>query len=219
MELSPFLSALAWVLPIIFAVTLHEAAHGWVAEQFGDNTARSLGRVTFNPLKHIDNVGTIILPGLLLLSHSPVLFGYAKPVPVNFNNMEPRRLGMFVVALAGPGTNIILALISAFLLNLGEATATDNMNWWQLNCFNSVVINCALAIFNMIPILPLDGGRVLRASLPGEIGNKYAQTERYGMIVVFALILFLPLTGITVITDTIIFIDEWLIKTILSIMA
>lgn len=191
MELSSLYTATAFILPVLLAVTLHEAAHGWVAERFGDSTARLMGRVTFNPIKHIDPLGTIIIPGILLMTYSPVLFGYAKPVPVDFNRLQPQRFGMCAVALAGPFTNLLLALFCALLLHLGTSTNPASMPWWQLNLLNAIPINCALAIFNMLPILPLDGGRVLRSMLPGEIGRKYAETERYGLLIVM-LVLFLP---------------------------
>jgi len=217
MEVSTFITATTWILPVILAVTLHEAAHGWMAERFGDNTARLLGRITFNPLKHIDRVGTILLPGLLVLTNSPVLFGYAKPVPVNFQNLQPQRLGMLCVAFAGPATNILLALASALLLINYGTTTVANLSWWQHNLINSLSINIALAVFNMIPILPLDGGRVLRAVLTGEVGNKYASTERYGMLIVIGMIFILPMLGLNFVMDMLLFINKFLINNILYI--
>ena len=217
MDFSNIFTQTAWILPVLLAVTLHEAAHGWVALRFGDATAKNLGRVTFNPIKHIDPVGTVILPALLLLSHSPVLFGYAKPVPVDFRKLRPLRLGMFAVALAGPGTNILIALVCALLLHFAPAAAPGNMPWWVLNLYYSVLINCALAIFNMLPILPLDGGRAMRALLTGEIGNKYAQTERYGMFVVIGLLLLPSMLGINFFMNILVFTNELLVGAILYI--
>jgi Zn-dependent protease len=217
MDYSTLLTASAWILPVIFAVTLHEAAHGWMAERFGDNTARLMGRVTFNPLKHIDPVGTVILPALLLLANSPMLFGYAKPVPVDFRFLKLQRLGMFFVAIAGPGTNILLALISALLLHFGQEPTVDNMDWWKLNLLNSLLINCALAIFNMLPILPLDGGRALSATLSGKAGEKYARTERYGMLIVLGLLFIPPLLGLNFVMVALSYVNGILINIILAI--
>lgn len=207
----------AWIIPVILAVTLHEAAHGWVAERFGDNTARRLGRVTFNPLKHIDPIGTLLVPGLLLLMHAPVLFGYAKPVPVNFHYLRPERWGGMLVAFAGPATNLLLAIAGAIGLKW-SGVAGESLSWLQQNLLNAVMINCALAVFNMIPILPLDGGRVLRALLPGTLGDEYARTERYGMMLIFALLLLPPLLGWTTIMTTIAGINQWLVVHILSMI-
>lgn len=196
MDTALLLTASTWVLPVVFAITLHEAAHGFVAERFGDDTARLSGRVTFNPLRHIDPVGTVLLPALLLLARSPVMFGYAKPVPVDFSRLRPLRLGMVMVAVAGPATNMLLAIASALLLHL--ATLED---WLALNLVHSIIINCALALFNMIPILPLDGGRVLRALLPGSLGDAYARTERYGLFLVIGLLMVPAWLGLTILMD------------------
>jgi Zn-dependent protease len=146
-----------WVLPLLFAITFHEAAHGFVAYRLGDNTAKELGRVSFNPLKHIDPFGTVLLPAVLLLSHSPFLFGYAKPVPVNFRNLNNPRLDMVWVALAGPVTNILLALAAAFAFHALPFVPADYAKWVADNLKNTLIINVVLAIFNMLPIPPLDG--------------------------------------------------------------
>jgi len=148
-----------WVLPLVIAITFHEAAHGFVARHFGDNTAAEQGRVSFNPLRHIDPFGTLVLPGILLLSHSPFLFGYAKPVPVNFRALRNPRLDMVWVALAGPATNIALALLAASAFHALTFVPVNAAQWVADNLKNAFVINVVLAVFNMLPIPPLDGGR------------------------------------------------------------
>jgi Zn-dependent protease len=184
-----------WIIPAILAITLHEAAHGYVARRFGDTTAWSLGRVTLNPFKHIDPFGTILLPGMLLLAHSPFLFGYAKPVPVNFARLENPKRDMVWVALAGPGTNIMLAIISALLLHLARYLPQPASDWVAQNLLNSIIINVVLAAFNMIPLPPLDGGRVAVGLLPAPISRPLAALEPYGFFILLGIIFILPLLG------------------------
>ena len=184
-----------WVLPLIVAITFHEAAHGFVAHALGDNTAWERGRVTFNPLKHIDPFGTLILPGMLLLAHSPFLFGYAKPVPVNFRALRHPRIDMVWVALAGPATNIILALAAALAFHGLSFAPAGAAQWLADNLRNALVINVVLAVFNMLPIPPLDGGRVAVGLLPGVLAGPLARLERYGMLILIALLILLPLAG------------------------
>jgi Zn-dependent protease len=184
-----------WVLPLVIAITFHEAAHGFVARHFGDNTAWQLGRVSFNPLKHIDPFGTLVLPAILLLSHSPFLFGYAKPVPVNFRALRNPRIDMVWVALAGPATNIILALFAASAFHLLGFVPASAAQWFADNLKNAVVINVVLAIFNMLPIPPLDGGRVAVGLLPKVLSYPLSRLEPYGMLILLGILIVLPLAG------------------------
>ena len=184
-----------WVLPLIFAITFHEAAHAFVAHRLGDNTASELGRVSFNPLKHIDPFGTVILPGILLLSHSPFLFGYAKPVPVNFRALRNPRLGMVWVALAGPATNIALALSAAAAFHALPLVPTNAAQWLADNLKNALIINVVLAVFNMLPIPPLDGGRGSVGLLPNVLAYPLSRLEPYGMLILIGILIILPLAG------------------------
>jgi Zn-dependent protease len=184
-----------WVLPLVIAITFHEAAHGFVAHRLGDNTAFERGRVSFNPLRHIDPFGTLILPAILLLSHSPFLFGYARPVPVNFRALRNPRIGMVWVALAGPATNIALALFAAAAFHILAFVPDGAAQWVADNLKNAVVINVILAIFNMLPIPPLDGGRVAVGLLPGVLAAPLARLEPYGMLILIGILIILPLAG------------------------
>ena len=182
-----------WLFPVLIAITMHEAAHGYVAWRLGDPTAKMQGRVSFNPLKHIDPVGTILLPGLLLLIRAPFLFGFAKPVPVNFAKLRHPRRDMVWVALAGPGVNLALALLSAFLIHFAFLVPSIAERWATQNLINSILINLVLAVFNLIPLPPLDGGRVAVGLLPPPWAGRLARMERYGLLILIGLIFIMPL--------------------------
>ena len=180
-----------WLVPVLLAITFHEAAHGFVALRLGDDTAKQLGRVTFNPLKHIDLFGTILLPALLILSSAPLLFGWAKPVPVNFYRLDNPRRDMVWVAAAGPGVNLALAVLSALLIHIALLLPNEVARWGIENLQNSILVNLVLAVFNMIPLPPLDGGRVAVGLLPSVIASPLAKLERFGLFIIIAL-LFVP---------------------------
>jgi Zn-dependent protease len=190
-----FLEASTWVIPVLIAITFHEAAHGFVALMCGDETAWRLGRVSFNPLKHIDSFGTILLPALLLLLRSPFLFGYAKPVPVNFKALRNPRRDMVWVALAGPGINIALATAAALAIHLATYLPDAYVQWVARNLQNAVLINVLLAVFNMLPLPPLDGGRVAVGLLPAPLARPLAAIEPFGMLILIAVLFLVPMLG------------------------
>jgi Zn-dependent protease len=173
------------VIALIIAIVFHEVAHGFASYMFGDHTAKKMGRLSLNPIKHIDPIGTILLPLILIITQSPILFGYAKPVPVVFENLRPKRLGMFLVAFAGPLANFFLAFIFSLILVKGP---TFN-NTFSLILSLSIRINIFLGCFNLFPLLPLDGGRMVYAVLPSSFQKIYGKTEPFGFFILVALLL------------------------------
>jgi len=191
LELSVAQKIAIWLLPVLFGITVHEVAHGWVARYLGDPTAMMLGRLTLNPVKHIDPVGTILVPGLLLLAPVSVIFGWAKPVPVTWENLRHPKRDMALVALAGPGVNLLMGIGWALVAKLG-------VTYYQaLGVFADplifmgvagILINTILGVLNLLPLPPLDGGRVLAGLLPSRSAAKFARIEPYGIIILLALL-------------------------------
>jgi Zn-dependent protease len=188
-------TASVWVLPALIAITLHEAAHGYAAEFFGDDTARRAGRISLNPFRHVDPFGTVLLPALLLIARSPFLFGYAKPVPVDFWRLRNPRRDMVFVAAAGPAMNLALALAAGFLYQGVDLLSPGVAAWVAANLQNAIILNVMLAVFNMLPIPPLDGGRVAVGLLPDALAYPLARLERLGIFIVLGIMLLLPALG------------------------
>lgn len=192
LEFSLLQKIIIWAIPVLFAITLHEVAHGWVALKLGDRTAQMMGRLTLNPLKHIDPIGTLLVPGLLLLLGG-FIFGWAKPVPVSYQNLRKPKTDMAWVALAGPMANLVMATTWALVAKIGLAMAQSGVVMGEAMMFMGVagvLINAMLMMLNLLPLPPLDGGRVLVSVLPGPMGWQVSRLEPYGFFILLALLYF-----------------------------
>lgn len=181
-----------WLLPVLFAIVFHEVAHGWVADKLGDKTARMLGRLTLNPSKHIDPIGTLLIPGFLLLTHAGFLFGWAKPVPITTRNLRNPKIGMALVALAGPMSNFLMAIFWALIAKLALpffAQGSDLGLQFTLTGLAGIWINLLLMVLNLLPLPPLDGGRIVSSLLPGRMAYQYDKIERFGFFILIGLML------------------------------
>lgn len=208
--------AAALILPMIFAIVFHEVAHGWVARALGDPTAAEMNRLSLNPLRHVDPIGTIILPGFLKLMGAPV-FGWAKPVPVNQRRLNNPRFGMMAVAAAGPGTNLVLALLAAIGMGLmarafaGGGEPSAPWLFLALNLQNFLVINIFLALFNLLPIPPFDGSHIVEGLLPPRAAAQYARLRPFGLPLLFLLLLVIPslFPGLGIVQNVVLPPVEW----------
>jgi Zn-dependent protease len=176
-----------WVVPVLLGITVHEVAHGWIARKLGDNTAFMLGRLTLNPLKHVDPMGTILIPGMLLLLQTGFIFGYAKPVPINWKNLRQPKRDMALVAVAGPVANLLMAVGWALLLRLGVLLGDSGLALVYMGVAG-ITINAILMVLNLLPLPPLDGGRVLTGLLPGPMAYKFSRIEPYGFFILIGLL-------------------------------
>ncbi len=190
------LSWLEWGIPVVLAIVLHEIAHGCAAFYFGDTTARDGGRLSLNPLRHVDPVGTVIFPLVLILSRTPFVFGWAKPVPVDFRRLKNPKKDMVWVALAGPAMNFFLAFAAFAVLSVCKNVFQAVLSEGLLNVLlNTIVFNFSVMVFNLIPVLPMDGGRIITGLLPFPWAVRFAKTEKYGFGIIALLLIFLPVLG------------------------
>jgi Zn-dependent protease len=199
---NPIYAIAVWLVPLVIAIVFHEVAHGLVAKRLGDTTAESKGRLTLNPIKHIDPFGTVILPMLLAVSHAPV-FGWAKPVPINYRRLRNPRRDMVLVALAGPGMNLLLAIVGTALLaatiTLSGGARAGAPAILAANTLNFVLINIFLAVFNLLPVPPFDGGHVVEGLLPRTLAARFRRIGRFSLLVLMILLLVLPALGVNIV--------------------
>ena len=207
-----------WAVPVVFAITLHEAAHGYVARMFGDRTAELHGRITLNPLKHIDPVGTILVPGVLLLAAKfggpAFVFGWAKPVPVNFGNLRNPKRDMLWVAAAGPGANLAMVILWAVVLKLLVSSGAGASASWMLMAKVGISVNLVLMALNLLPVPPLDGGRIAVSLLPLPAARAWSRIEPYGLFVIIGLLAFGLLDDLM---EPILRVAEWLLQALLGL--
>jgi Zn-dependent protease len=192
LEFSLVQKIIIWAIPVLFAITLHEVAHGWVALKLGDRTAQMMGRLTLNPIKHIDPIGTLLVPGILLLLGG-FIFGWAKPVPISYRNLNKPKTDMAWVALAGPMANLVMAVIWALVAKVGLTLAQSQIVMGEAMMFMGVagvLINAMLMMLNLLPLPPLDGGRILVSMLPGPMSWQVSRIEPYGFFILLALLYF-----------------------------
>jgi Zn-dependent protease len=199
---NPIYAIAVWLVPLVIAIVFHEVAHGLVAKRLGDTTAESKGRLTLNPIKHIDPFGTVILPMLLAVSHAPV-FGWAKPVPINYRRLRNPRRDMVLVALAGPGMNLLLAIVGTALLaatiTLSGGARAGAPAILAAYTLNFVLINIFLAVFNLLPVPPFDGGHVVEGLLPRTLAARFRRIGRFSLLVLMILLLVLPALGVNIV--------------------
>ncbi len=210
------LTVSVWLLPVLLAITFHEAAHGWVAWRLGDPTAKQQNRVTFNPLAHIDPIGTVLLPAMLILMRAGFVFGWAKPVPVDPRYLRNPRRDMVLIAAAGPGANVVIAYISLLLLHATPLLPGMAAEWAATTLQISVWLNGLLAVFNMIPLPPLDGGKVAVGLLPYRLARPLAELERYGFLIILGAFFLLPMLGDSIGVE--LRIVQWVIRAPLELL-
>ncbi len=201
-----------WIMPLLLCVILHEIAHGWMAMKLGDYTAKVTGRLTLNPKDHIDPVGSLLVPGVLLAIGSSVLFGWAKPVPVDYRNLHHPKRDMGLVAAAGPAMNILLAIAFVLIAKGVDLLPDNHLKLWIFeNLKNGLMLTLTLAIFNLLPILPLDGGRIISSLLPLKYSIEYQKTERYGFLILAGVVFIAPIFGLNIV--------DWFFKTLFPLFA